>query len=68
MASSYEVESASPAGLECGSVSDTFQKIRKLVADGAVRISEHGYDELAADGIPVRDVVAGINQATVVED
>ena len=28
------------------------------IGDGAVRISEHGYDELSADGISVRDVVS----------
>jgi len=33
-----------------------------------VRISEHGYDEIAADGIYVRDVLAGVDKATVAED
>jgi hypothetical protein len=32
------------------------------------RISDHGYDEIAADGIYARDVIAGIDGATVVED
>jgi hypothetical protein len=31
-------------------------------------VSEHGYDELAADGIAVRDVVAGLAAAEVIED
>ena len=35
---------------------------------GEVRISDHGYDELAADGILARDVLASVNDGTVVED
>lgn len=42
--------------------------LKNLVAAGQVRISEHGYDEIAADGIYVRDVLAGVNKAAVVED
>ena len=49
-------------------LSKTFDKIRLLVQEGAVRISEHGYDELAADGLSARAVVAGINAGVVVED
>jgi len=44
------------------------EQIKVLVAAGDVRISDHGYDELAADGILVRDVVAGLETAEVVED
>jgi Domain of unknown function (DUF4258) len=46
----------------------TFQRIRELVARGDIAISAHGYDELAADGILVREVVASIEDAFVVED
>ena len=49
-------------------MNDTLEAIKKLVAAGQVRISEHGYDEIAADGIYVRDVLAGVNNAAVVED
>jgi len=49
-------------------VSKTLEQIKVLVAAGDVRISDHGYDELAADGILVRDVVAGLETAEVVED
>jgi hypothetical protein len=49
-------------------MSQTFQRIRELVARGDIAISAHGYDELAADGILVREVVAGIEDAFVVED
>ncbi|MBM4142620.1 MAG: DUF4258 domain-containing protein [Lentisphaerae bacterium] len=49
-------------------MSKTLEQIKVLVAAGDVRISDHGYDELAADGILVRDVVAGLETAEVVED
>ena len=32
-------------------MSRTFDSIRALVAEGSVRVSEHGYDELADDGL-----------------
>jgi len=38
------------------------------VQQGEVRISAHGYDELAADDVQVRDVVEGLDVAVVVED
>lgn len=49
-------------------MSETLDAIKKLVVAGQVRISEHGYDEIAADGIYVRDILAGVNKAAVVED
>jgi hypothetical protein len=49
-------------------VSDTLDAIKALVARGDVRVSDHGYDELAADGIAVADVLAGLETAAVVED
>ncbi|MGH2361899.1 MAG: DUF4258 domain-containing protein [bacterium] len=33
-----------------------------------ILISDHGYDELAADGILVRDVYEGVHHAIVVEE
>lgn len=39
-----------------------------MASEGKVRISEHGYDELAADGLLVREVVGGVAIAEVVED
>jgi hypothetical protein len=49
-------------------MSQTFQVIRELVARREVRISAHGYDELAADDILVRDIVAGVEEGVVVEE
>ena len=36
-------------------LSDTLERIRVLVVRGEVTVSVHGYDEIAADGIHVRD-------------
>jgi hypothetical protein len=49
-------------------MSATLDLIRELVARREVRISEHGYDELAQDGILARDVVSGVQEADVVEN
>ncbi|MGH9361096.1 MAG: DUF4258 domain-containing protein [Thermoanaerobaculia bacterium] len=49
-------------------MSRTLERILDLVSRGEVRVSDHGYDELAADGILVRDVLAGVEKAEVVED
>lgn len=49
-------------------MSKTFEAIVKLVGNRQVLISSHGYDELAADNITVRDVLSGVATAVVVED
>jgi transposase len=49
-------------------MSDTFRRIVGLVQSGDVRISAHGYDELAEDGILVREVIEGAGLAVMVED
>ena len=49
-------------------MSTILDRIRELVAIRDVRISEHGYDELAADGLMAREVVAGIASAQLVEN
>jgi hypothetical protein len=49
-------------------LSKTLDAVRALVARGDIRVSAHGYDELAADGIQVREIVGGLDAAVVVED
>jgi hypothetical protein len=49
-------------------MSKTFERIRYLVERREVVISDHGYDQLAQDDIFVKDIMAGIFDAVVVED
>jgi len=49
-------------------MSDTLARIIELVGQNNVVISNHGYDELAADNISVREIVSGVSKAVVVED
>ena len=46
----------------------TFDSIRTLISEDNVRISEHGYDVLAADGLLARELVEGVEAAEVIED
>jgi hypothetical protein len=41
-------------------MSKIWDNIIKLIENGEVVISEHGYDEIAADGLTVREILAGI--------
>jgi hypothetical protein len=49
-------------------MSETFTNICRLIQQGEVRISVHGYDELSADGLLAREAMEGVVGATVVED
>lgn len=49
-------------------MTDTFERIKRLVVEGAVRISEHGYDEIALEDISVRDILETIGNGLVIED
>jgi hypothetical protein len=49
-------------------MSDLFHRILNLIARRQVLISDHGYDELAADGILVRDILEGATEGAVVEE
>jgi len=44
-------------------VSETLRRVQEQAAGERVRISEHGYDELTADGILTMDVIAGVGSA-----
>ncbi len=48
-------------------MSDLYEQIKNLIANGDLRISEHGYDELAADDLSAHEVIAGATEGTVVE-
>jgi len=45
-----------------------FAKVQALARKGEIRISDHGYDELAEDDIFVREIVASVGDALVVEE
>lgn len=49
-------------------MSETLKLIQTLVARGELKVSLHGYEELANDEIKVRDAVSGLSTAVVVED
>ncbi len=49
-------------------MSETLVRIVDLVRAGEVRISAHGYDEIAEDGILAGEVIDGIEAAVVIED
>jgi hypothetical protein len=49
-------------------MSETLEQIRALVARGEVRVSLHGYEELAADDVTARDIINGLDMAVVIED
>jgi hypothetical protein len=49
-------------------MSETFDKIRRLIAQNQIQISAHGYDESVEDNIIVRDVLEGVMEAILVED
>jgi hypothetical protein len=49
-------------------MSGTLEQIKALIARREVKVSDHGYDELAEDGILVRDLVHGAADADMLED
>jgi hypothetical protein len=49
-------------------MSETLHRVQSLVRSGDYLVSRHGFRELAADGILVEEVLAGIGNAVVVED
>ena len=49
-------------------MSNKLKRIIELVERKDIQISDHGYDELAEDGIFVRDVLLCIEDAIIIED
>lgn len=49
-------------------MSQTLRTIQTLAQAGKILVSAHGYDELAADGMFVTEVLDGLSEASVVED
>jgi len=49
-------------------MSPVFKRIPELVTGGQVRVSDHGYQEIAEDNIFVRDIVTGVTNGAVVEE
>jgi hypothetical protein len=46
---------------------ELLDRIHRCIEAGEVRVSSHGYDELAADGLFFEDVLAGFANARVIE-
>ncbi|MFQ5652445.1 MAG: DUF4258 domain-containing protein, partial [bacterium] len=49
-------------------MSTPFQKVLEFIENLDIRISSHGYDELAEDGLLVMDILSGVREARIVED
>jgi hypothetical protein len=49
-------------------VGDTLSLVLQAISAGSVRVSDHGYDELAADGLLAREVLEGVQAAKMIED
>jgi len=49
-------------------MSHNFTNIIRLIQNNDIRISDHGYDELANDKLTVREIVSGASNAVLVED
>ena len=49
-------------------MSSILQAVLALVARQEVVVSDHGYDELAADNIHIYDLLTGVQDATVIEE
>ena len=49
-------------------MSKFWDNIARLIENGDIVISDHGYDELAADGLTVREILAGSAESIVLEE
>jgi hypothetical protein len=46
---------------------DMLNRVIELIQLGQVVISDHGYDELTADGLLVSDIVSTVNDSILIE-
>ncbi len=49
-------------------MTQTLERIQRLVHAAEVRISDHGYEELSVDGLLAREVLKGVPDAVLLED
>ena len=49
-------------------MSNTLKKIKELVKRNEIKISDHGYNEIAEDGIFIKDIIADVKNGVLVED
>jgi Domain of unknown function (DUF4258) len=49
-------------------LSEILEQVQALVARGDVRVSLHGYEELVADNVLVRDIIDGLTGAEAIEE
>ena len=49
-------------------MSNTFDRIKELVSKKEIKISAHGYDEMAEDNIFVKDVIADVFNGIIIEN
>ena len=49
-------------------MSDTLKRVQELAGKGQIKISDHGYNELAADGLLAQEIINGLERAIMVED
>lgn len=47
---------------------DILGHIIQLIEQGQVNVSDHGYDELVADGLFVRDIISLVKDSTIIEE
>ena len=45
-----------------------FKQIIRLIEKKEIKISDHGYNELANDGLYVKEIILGVKEAVVVEE
>ena len=49
-------------------MSEVFANIKKLILYGDIKVSDHGYNELANDDIFIRDLIDSASRAVVLEN